>query len=185
MQVENPQLGFPSSFCCNCGATECTSEIQDTRVSRFFGFGRTDTVFKLSVPVCTSCRRTLRRRPANFFSRLSVLVLITVVLFGACLAAGSTVALPLWIGYFYGGSLLFGVVLTIIFYRLRRPKAPQTSFYQPVRIKNVRLQFSGLMAGEGHVGFMKLAFTNPDYLNAFVEANQEAIQAKRVAVVKG
>ena len=184
MQVENPQLGFPSAFCCNCGATECTSEIQDTRVSRLFGFGRTDTIFKLTVPVCAGCRRTLRRRPANFFSRLSVLLLIICVLFGACLAAGSTVALPLWIGYFYGGSVLFGVVLTLIFYRLRRPKAPQTSFYQPVRIKNVRLQFSGLMAGEGQVGFMKLAFSNPDYLNAFVEANQAAITAKRIAVVK-
>jgi len=184
MQVENPQLGFPSAFCCNCGATECTSEIQDTRVSRLFGFGRTDTIFKLTVPVCAGCRRTLRRRPASFFSRLSVLVLITIVLFGACLAAGSTVALPLWIGYFYGGSVLFGVVLTLIFYRLRRPRAPQTSFYQPVRIRNVRLQFSGLMTGEGQVGFMKLAFSNPDYLNAFVEANQEAINAKRVAVVK-
>ena len=32
---------------------------------------------------------------------------------------------------------------------------------------------------------MKLAFTNPDYLNAFVNANQEAIKAKRLAVVQG
>ena len=75
-------------------------------------------------------------------------------------------------------------ILTIVFYRLRRPKPPQTSFYQPVRIKNVRLQFAGLMAGAGQVGFMKLAFTNPDYLNVFVDANQEAIKAKRIAVVK-
>ena len=55
----------------------------------------------------------------------------------------------------YGGSVVLGVMLTIVFYRLRRPKPPQTSFYQPVRIKNVRLQFSGLMAGEGQVGFMR------------------------------
>ena len=184
MTVETPQLGFPTSFCCNCGATECTSEVQDTVVTRFFGFGRKDTIFKLSVPVCTACRRTIRRRPAGFFSRLGILLLFTGVLFGACLAFGSNAALPLWIGYFYGGSVLLGIVLTIIFYRLRRPKAPQTSFYQPVRIKNVRLQFSGLMAGEGHVGFMRLAFTNPDYLSAFIEANQDAIKAKRVAVAK-
>ncbi len=63
-------------------------------------------------------------------------VLITGVIFGACLAAGSTVALPLWIGYFYGGSVVLGVMLTFVFYRLRRPKPPQTSFYQPVRIRN-------------------------------------------------
>jgi hypothetical protein len=184
MLVENPQLGFPSSFCCNCGSAECQSQVQETRVSRFFGFGRTDTTFKLTVPVCTGCQRTLRRKPASFFSRLGLLVLITAVLFGICLAMGTSVALPLWIDYMYAGSVLLGVVLTILFYRLRRPKAPQTSFYQPVRIKNVRLQFSGLMHGEGHVGFMKLAFTNPDYLNAFADANQEAIKAKRVAVTK-
>jgi len=184
MQVENPQLGFPASFCCNCGATECTREVQDTRVSRLFGFGRTDTIFKLTVPVCAGCRRTIRRRPASFFSRLGVLVLTTAVLFGICLAMGTTVALPLWIDYMYAGSVLLGVIFTFVFYRLRRPRAPQTSFYQPVRIRNVRLQFSGLMDGEGQVGFMKLAFTNPDYLSAFMDANQEAIKAKRVTAVK-
>jgi len=31
---------------------------------------------------------------------------------------------------------------------------------------------------------MKLAFTNPDYLNVFADANQEAIRAKHVSVVK-
>src|SRR6185369_16052247 len=125
MQVENPQLGFPTSFCCNCGATDCQSEVQETRVTRFFGIGRTDTVFRLSVPVCEGCRRTIRRRPAGFFSRLGVLALITGVLFGACLVVGSTAALPLWIGYMYAGSVLFGVLFTILFYRLRRPKPPQ------------------------------------------------------------
>jgi membrane protein implicated in regulation of membrane protease activity len=113
-----------------------------------------------------------------------VLALFVGILFGICLAMGSSVALPLWIGYMYAGSAILGIVLTILFYRLRRPRPPQTSFYQPVRIKNVRLQFSGLMAGEGHVGFMRLAFTNPDYLSAFAEANQEAIKARRVAIAK-
>jgi hypothetical protein len=31
---------------------------------------------------------------------------------------------------------------------------------------------------------MKLAFTNPDYLHAFVNANQDAIKAGHVAAVK-
>ena len=188
MEIESPVLGFPQKFCCNCGATECTNEIQDTRVTRFFSFGRTDTVFKLSVPVCSGCRRTIRRRPAGFFSRLAVLLLITCGIFGAVFASfmgsGSSAALPLWIGYMVAGSVVGGLILTYLFYRFRRAKPPQTSFYQPVRIKSVRLQFSGLMAGEGQVAFMKLAFTNPDYRSVFEEANQEALQAKRVAVVK-
>jgi hypothetical protein len=185
MQVESPQLGFPNTFCCNCGSTDCKSEDQDTRVTRFFSIGRTDTIFRLSVPVCTRCRRTLRRRPSGFFSRLGMLLLFMAVIFGVCFASITTVALPLWMKYIWGGSIVGGLLLTWIFYRFRRPKAPQTSFYQPVRIKNVRLQFSGLMAGEGHVRFMRLAFTNPDYLSAFTEANQEAIRTKRVAITKG
>ncbi len=96
----------------------------------------------------------------------------------------TTVALPLWIDYMTAGSVLLGIVLTIVFYRLRRPKPPQTSFYQPVRIKEARLQFAGLMAGAGQVAYMKLAFTNPDYLNVFTNANQEAIKARHIAVVK-
>ena len=40
------------------------------------------------------------------------------------------------------------------------------------------------MAGAGQVAYMKLAFTNPDYLNVFTDANQEAIKAKHIAVVK-
>jgi hypothetical protein len=184
MEVESPQLGFPATFCCNCGATDCQNEIQDTRVTRFFGIGRTDTTFKLSVPVCAGCRRTTKRRPAGFFSRLAVLLLVIAVLFGISLTLVTTVALPLWIDYMTAGSVLLGIVLTIIFYRLRRPKPPQTSFYQPVRIKEARLQFAGLMAGAGQVAYMKLAFTNPDYLNVFTNANQEAIKARHIAVVK-
>ncbi len=185
MQVESPQLGFPNTFCCNCGSTDCKIEDQDTRVTRFFSIGRTDTIFRLSVPVCSTCRRTLRRRPAGFFSRLGMLLLFMATIFGICFASITTVALPLWMKYIWGGSIVGGLLLTWIFYRFRRPKPPQTSFYQPVRIKNVRLQFSGLMAGEGHVRFMRLAFTNPDYLSAFTEANQEAIRMKRVAITKG
>jgi len=184
MEVEKPTLTFPTAFCCNCGDKNCVNEVQETRVTRFFKIGRTDTSFKLDVPVCAGCLRTTKRRPAGFFSRLGVLLLIASVLFGTCLALWSTAALPLWIGYFSAGSVVLAVVLTIIFYRLRRPKPPQTSFYQPVRIKEAKLQFSGLMAGAGHVGYMKLAFTNPDYLTEFVNANQEAIKARHVSVVK-
>ena len=92
MQVESPQLGFPSTFCCNCGATDCKVEDQDTRVTRFFSIGRTDTVFRLAVPTCTACRRTLRRRPAGFFSRLGMLLLFMAGIFGICFASIPTAA---------------------------------------------------------------------------------------------
>lgn len=184
MEIESPQLGFPQSFCCNCGVTDCASETQSTRVTHFFSIGGTETTFKLSVPVCARCRKTLRRRPAGFFSRLGVVASSLGVIFLALYAFGPS--LPPWIA---DNKVAISIVLALIFssafYALRRPKPPQTSFYQPVRIKSVSLQVTGLMAGAGQVGFMKLAFTNPDYRDMFVNANQEAIRAKHIAVVKG
>ena len=183
MEVESPQLGFPQSFCCNCGVTDCAVEIQNTRVTHFFSIGGTETTFKLSVPVCARCSKTLRRRPAGFFSRLGVLALSLAATFLALYAFGTS--LPLWIGENKVAiSIILALVFSSVFYALRRPKPPQTSFYQPVRIRNVRLQVTGLMAGAGQVGFMKLAFTNPDYRNMFVNANEDAIKAKCIAVGK-
>jgi len=184
MEIESPQLGFPQSFCCNCGATDCASENQITRVTRFFSIGGTETTFKLSVPVCARCRKTLRRRPAGFFSRLAVLGASLAAIFLALYVFGTS--LPPWIGEnMLAISIILALIFSSAFYALRRAKPPQTSFYQPVRIKSVSLQVTGLMAGAGQVGFMKLAFTNPDYRNVFVNANQDAINAKRIAVVKG
>ena len=40
------------------------------------------------------------------------------------------------------------------------------------------------MGGPGHVAFLRLAFSNPDYLNVFTNANREAIQAGHVTVVQ-
>src|SRR5215510_14560840 len=97
MDVENPALVFPANFCCNCGNTQCVSEVQDTRITRFFGIGGTDTTYHLHIPVCATCRRTTRRRPAGFFRALLVLALVIATLFVAMLILSSHVQLPLWI----------------------------------------------------------------------------------------
>jgi len=98
---------------------------------------------------------------------------------------GTTVELPLWIGeHMFAISGVVALALMIVVWRLRRPKPPKTSFYQPVRIKEANVQLTDLMSGAGHVAFMKLAFTNPDYLNVFVNANRDAIKAGHLVVVK-
>ncbi|HEV7608836.1 MAG TPA: hypothetical protein VGO61_15950 [Steroidobacteraceae bacterium] len=185
MQLDSPGLSFPMGFCCNCGDTNCMNEIQDTRVTRYFGLGGTETTFKLPVPVCADCRRSTRRRPQGFFSKVLMVALGTAVAFFALVLLGSTVELPLWIGdHLFVISFVLALALMIVIWRLRRPKPPQTSFYQPVRIKEANVQLTDLMSGAGHVAFMKLAFTNPDYLNIFVNANRDAINAGQIAVVK-
>jgi len=74
--------------------------------------------------------------------------------------------------------------VTVVFYRFRRAKPPKTSFYQPVRIKQADVRIGGVMDGPGQVAYMKLAFTNPDYLNVFANANRDAIKTGSAAQVK-
>lgn len=182
VQANAPQLNFPATFCCNCGDINCTPEIQDTRVTRGVGFGGVTSTFQLSIPICEACRKTTRRRPSGFLQKLLVFAAVAVAIFGALIFAAKTATLPLWIAQnllVIGGVV--ALVLVVLFYRLRRARPPQTSYYQPVRIKDVRLMFS---EGAGRIAFMKLAFTNSDYLNVFSAANREAIQAKILAAVK-
>jgi len=185
MQVESPQLSFPAAFCCNCGALECASETQDTRVSRFFGIYRTETVFRLPVPICAGCRKTTRRAPAGFFIRLAVLLAAVALWCLAFYLLGTSATLPEWFAaHRYTIAAVLGAITALVFYRLRRAKPPKTSFYQPVRIRQADVRFAGVMGGPGQVVYLKLAFTNPEYLNAFLDANREAVRAGHLAIVQ-
>jgi hypothetical protein len=185
VQLDSPKLGFPTAFCCNCGATNCVAEIQDTRVTRYFGIGGSETRFQLPVPICAGCRRSTRRRAPGFFGQLLLLAVTVCVFFLALVMFASIVTLPEWLGlHLFWISVGLAAVLLSFVLRWRRPRPPKTSFYQPVRIKDVRVQVTDVMQGYGHVAYMKLAFTNPDYLNVFVNANRDAISAGNIAAVK-
>jgi hypothetical protein len=185
VQVESPQLTFPAAFCCNCGALECAMEVQDTRVSRFFGVYRTETVFRLSLPICAGCRKTMRRAPAGFFVRMAVLVAAAAAWCLVLHLLGTSVTLPAWfLRHQYTVGVALGAITAFFFYRLRRPRPPRTSFYQPVRIRQADVRFAGVMGGPGEVVYLKLAFTNPEYLNTFLDANRDAVRAGRLAIVQ-
>jgi hypothetical protein len=185
MEMAGPQMSFPTSCCCNCGAVDCQSEVQETRVTRYFGLRRSGTTFHLPVPVCARCVRSTRRRPPGFFARLLLLV--------TCLAVAFVFLVLLNYSLFYSEWLLrhvvvfaavLGLVAFLLLTRLRRPKPPATSFYQPVRIKVATVAVSQVEGAASRVMFMKLAFTNPEYLIRFREANRDAIEAGRLAAVK-
>jgi hypothetical protein len=185
MDVQSPSLTFPTAFCCNCGDTNCANEIQDTRVTRFFAIFGTETTFHLPVPICAACRRSTRRRPAGFFVRLLVLAITVAAFFLVSLWIAKSTTSPPWIAdNLFVISLVLGAIVTVVFYRFRRAKPPKTSFYQPVRIKQADVRIGGVMDGPGQVAYMKLAFTNPDYLNVFANANRDAIKTGHLAVVK-
>src|ERR1041384_4713905 len=153
MQLESPGLNFPAAFCCNCGDIDCIAEIQDTRVTRYFGIGGVETTFQLPIPICAACRKTTRRRPSGWFARLLVWGVVSCVAFGALIALGEYTTLPLWMSeHLFAIGALLALLLVVLFYRFRRPTPPQTSFYQPVRLKQASVQFG---EGAGHVVFMK------------------------------
>lgn len=180
--TQSPLLNFPATFCCNCGDTNCMTEIQDTRVTRYFGLAGVETTFQLAIPVCAGCLKSTRRRPSGWFPRLLVWAIVTGVVFGAWIALDQKVTLPIWAQeHLFGISAAIALVLVVLFYRLRRPKPPQTSYYQPVRIKDASVRFGD---SSGQVAYMKLAFTNHEYLNVFTTANRDAIQSKVIAAVK-
>jgi len=185
MDVASPQMSFPTGFCCNCGAPDCVAEVQDTRVTRYFGIGGTETTFHLPVPICARCRRSTRRRPRGFFGGLLVLALCVAAAFLLLVMAGELLSYPEWLqSRLFVVSVVIAVVGFGLLWRLRWPKAPQTSFYQPVRIKVANVAVADVASGAGRVVYMKLAFTNPDYLNVFRDANRDAIQAGSIAAVK-
>ena len=122
---------------------------------------------------------------AVFFTRLLVFLAFAVASFIGLWSLGHAVQLPSWmVDYRAWLAIVLGAIGVLVFYRLRSARPPKTSFYQPVRIRQAKVHFAGVMSGPGAVVFMKLAFTNPDYLNAFVNANAEAIKAKQLAVVR-
>jgi hypothetical protein len=154
-------------------------------VSRFIRLGGDETTFHLPVPVCAACRRTTKRRPVSIVGRLLVLIGVIGVLFLLLLWLGSHKQLPVWVGlHVFSISAVAGLIITFFFYRLRRARPPKTSFYQPVRVREVKVRIADVAQGQGRVMFMKLSFTNPEYLELFRNSNREAIESGHLAAVR-
>jgi hypothetical protein len=131
------------------------------------------------------CRRSTGRPPPGFFARL--------LLFVICLAVASLFFLLLNYSVFYSEWLLrhvlvlaavVAVIAFVLLTRLRRPKPPQTSFYQPVRVKVATVAVTHVEGATSRVTYMKLGFTHPDYLELFRNANREAFENGSVTAVK-
>lgn len=183
--AESSHYSFPQSFCCNCGALDCVKVLQHSRVTRNFSWGARETSFELPVPVCAACRRTTRRHPAGFLARAGVLVLAFAGVYLLLFVLGKAELLPMWASEnLLSLSAALAVLLVLGFYLLRRPRPPQTSFYQPVRICEVKVQVADVPSARGDVVYMKLAFTNSDYLNVFTNANRDSIQSGFLKAVK-
>ncbi|MBV8210128.1 MAG: hypothetical protein JO133_08710 [Burkholderiaceae bacterium] len=66
--------------------------------------------------------------------------------------------------------------LVLAFYRLRRKFSNQTSYYQPVVLKNTGHRWPADITG------LELGFTNSAYASAFAAANEHAVSTGKLKV---
>lgn len=176
--AEDARFVFPASPCCNCGAAEAQVIPQDTRLTRFWGFGGSECQFTLPLPFCSRCVPTSKRRPPTWIKRVLVFgiswIAALVALIPIALAAGEHSWLAEWAPLV---AVVVGAAATIAWYLTRSPRLEQSSYYQPVRIVKLRQEFFS-----ERVRGITFAFTNPTYASAFEGANAEAIQRGAVKV---
>lgn len=172
---------FPSQACCNCGSKEDLKTIkQDTRRTSYMLLGGTEQVFSLPLPFCARCAVTAKRRPKNWLHRVLMFLLafggsaLALIVVGDLVLDSRFIAqnlVPLALSFAAGVSLLWWLV--------GRPKSPQTSYFQPVRIPKLSREFVS-----GRVTSIGFAFSNADYARAFTATNRRAIEHKVLSVEK-
>lgn len=171
-------LVAPIESCCNCGSTvHVTTESTDLRRMPLFGLAGAEIKIELPFPYCERCIPTSRRRRPTVLGVASVAALLSLVLgmcwifFGPQLSEEEMmfIVAPALV------TLSIGVVLS--FYVFRRPTDTQTSFYQPIKLKNTGHRWPADITG------LELAFTNHEYAGKFADANHAAIVSKKLTVV--
>lgn len=169
---------FPATRCCNCGATgKLSIREQDTKKTNYLLFAGTELTFKLPLPVCKRCRKSLRRRVPTLLHKFLLLFVVAFVLFLLAVTVGANVLqrVPAISNHLFPFCLLSAFVLLWAFYAARRPRGNQTSYYQPVRLGKLKRGFvSGDIQGVG------LRFTNLTYLRDFQQLNKAVIQSGHV-----
>jgi hypothetical protein len=140
------------------------------------GLAGAEIKITLPFPYCELCAATARRRRPTALGVIAVSSLLVLILgmcwlfFGPQMSEEKTayVVAPILI------VLSFATVLG--FYALRKPSSVQTSYYQPIRLKNTGHKWPADITG------LELAFTNNQYAEQFSSANQAAISAKKLKV---
>jgi hypothetical protein len=168
-------LRLPQFFCCNCGDAEDIRPVATPlRAARFMVPGNALTL-QLELPYCRRCASTAKREPVGPIKRLIIAALLAlpVALIATITPISSLIGTNTTFYFAAAGTLavVFG------YYSLQRPRGKQTSYYQPVRLTQVKRQFSGRVLA------LTLSFTHARYAQTFATANKEAIARGVLQVV--
>lgn len=167
----------PADLCCNCGSAEnLTPQITDLRRMPFMGLAGVEVKLPLPFPYCQACSVTSRRKRLGVLGMLAVFAFSLVVLTMGWLFLGPQLSESLT-KYVIGPlAVIISISIVIGIYAFRRPKGRQTSYYQPVILKNTGHKWPMDITG------LELAFTNEVYAQQFSKANEPSISAKKLKV---
>lgn len=170
-------LVAPADACCNCGSTKnIKTEPTDLRRMPLMGLAGAEIKITLPFPYCETCAATARRKRPNALGIMAVSVVLALVFAMAWLFLGPQTSEDTTLHVVAPALVVLSFVIVASFYALRRPSGAQTSYYQPVRLKNTGHQWPADITG------LDLAFTNEQYAARFANANRAAIDAKKLKV---
>ena len=170
-------LMAPADSCCNCGSTDKV-KMTDTDLRRMPAMGLAGAEIKivLPFPYCKECVPSAKRRRPGALGILAINSLITAVLAMCWIFYGPLVSEETMIYVVCPASFLLSLILVFGFYGMRRPSGSQTSYYQPVKLKNTGHKWPADITG------LELAFTNKPYANSFTNANKDAVSSNALKV---
>jgi hypothetical protein len=170
-------LVVPIESCCNCGATQnVTTEVTDLRRMPYAGLAGVEIKIALPFPYCARCVPTSRRKRPTVLGVGAVTALLSLVLGMCWMRFGPQVQEDKLMFIVVPALAILSLGIVLSFYFLRRPSATQSSFYQPVKLKNTGHKWPVDITG------LELAFTNHQYAGKFADANRAAITAKKLKV---
>lgn len=170
-------LVAPADSCCNCDATTDVREMPtDLRRMPLFGLAGAEIKITLPFPYCEACSATASRKRPNALGIIAVSALLALALGMVWLFLGPQVSEDTTLYVVAPVLMVLSLAIVFGFYVLRRPSAAQSSFYQPVKLKNTGHKWPADITG------LELAFTSKQYAEKFATANQAAIAAKKLKV---
>ena len=170
-------LVAPSDICCNCGTTENIKAVQtDLRRMPLMGFAGAEIKITLPFPYCEVCSKTANRKRPNVLGIAAISALIAIIFGMAWLFLGPQTSEETTLYVVAPSLAVLSLALVIGYYTLRKPSASQSSYYQPVQLKNTGHKWPADITG------LELKFSNSQYAQKFAAANQAAIAAKKLKV---
>ncbi|KQV50984.1 hypothetical protein ASD07_08660 [Duganella sp. Root336D2] len=130
----------------------------------------------LPFPYCESCTATATRRRPSLLGVVAVSSLLALV-FGMCWIFFGPQLPEEQTTYVVGPALIVLSLMVVLgFYSLRKRIGAQSTYYQPIKLKNTAHKWPADITG------LALEFTNSEYAKKFSDANQSAIATKKLKV---